>query len=228
MLESILLESGSNELSLTMSGMLVCSLVSIVLGLAIAAAYMVCSEKYSKNFVITLAMLPILVQAVIMMVNGNLGTGVAIVGAFSLVRFRSIPGTSKEISSIFFSMAVGLATGMGYIGYAAVFTVIVALLMIVLTKAGFGEKKETGKQLKVVIPENLNYAGLFDDIFDKYATVCKLDRVKTTNLGSMFELNYRLELKNDADEKAMLDEIRTRNGNLTVVCGSVTKDIEEL
>ncbi len=228
MLESILLESGSSTLSLSLSGMLICSLVSIVLGIAIAACYMLCSEKYSKNFVITLAVLPVLVQAVIMMVNGNLGTGVAIVGAFSLVRFRSVPGNSKEIGTVFFSMAVGLATGMGYIGYAAIFTLIVAIVFILLTKLDFGSKNEVNKQLKITIPENLNYIGLFDDIFEKYLTQTRLDRVKTTNLGSMFELTYLVKLKDEAKEKEMIDEIRTRNGNLTVLCGRVSTPVEEL
>ena len=135
MLDSILAGEGSSVISLTVKGMLICSIASIILGLIIAITYMICSEKYSKNFVVTLVILPILVQAVIMMVNGNLGTGVAIVGAFSLVRFRSIPGTSKEIGTIFFSMAIGLATGMGYVGYAAIFTVIVALLSLCSTRA---------------------------------------------------------------------------------------------
>ena len=228
MLESIFIDSGSTELTLTMGSMLTSCIVSLILGLAIAVCYMICSEKYSRNFVITLVVLPILVQMVIIMVNGNLGTGVAIVGAFSLVRFRSIPGTSRDIGTIFFAMAAGLATGMGYIGYAAIFTLIVAAVFILLTKTGFGLKKESESQLKVVIPENLNYTGLFDDIFEKYTTRHKLERVKTTNLGSMFELNYNFELKGNADEKSMLDEIRTRNGNLTVTCGKLTKEVEEL
>jgi len=228
MLESILTQSGTSGISLTTGGMLACAGASIILGLCIAACYMFCSEKYSKNFVVTLVVLPILVQMVIVMVNGNLGTGVAIMGAFSLVRFRSIPGTSKEIGTIFFAMAVGLATGMGYIGYATIFTIIVAAIYIVLTKTGFGNKKETGKQLKIVIPENLNYTGLFDDIFAKYTNGFSLERVKTTNLGSMFELNYKINLLADADEKAMIDEIRERNGNLTVACGTIMTETEEL
>ena len=163
-----------------------------------------------------------------MMVNGNLGTGVAIVGAFSLIRFRSIPGTSKEIGTIFFAMATGLATGMGYIGFAAIITVLVGALMIVLCKTGFGDKKDETLQLKIVIPENLNFNGAFDDIFENYTNKSKLDKVKTTNLGSMFELNYLVNLKKDADQKAMIDEIRVRNGNLTVAMGTVTPLTEEL
>lgn len=228
MLESILLQEGSSYLSLTLESLLICSIVSIVLGIAIASCYMFCSDKYTKNFVITLAILPILVQVVIMMVNGNLGTGVAIIGAFSLVRFRSVPGNSKEIGTVFFAMAVGLATGMGYVGYAVIFTIIVALVLIILSKINFGSKKEADKQLKITIPENLNYVGLFDDIFEKYVNEFRLDKVKTTNLGSLFELTYLIKLKDEEKEKEMIDEIRTKNGNLTVVCGRISSPIEEL
>lgn len=228
MLDSILTTADSSAITLTTQGMLACSLASVLLGLAIAVCYMICSSKYSKNFVITLAILPILVQAVIMLVNGNLGVGVAILGAFSLVRFRSIAGTSKEIGAVFFAMAVGLATGMGYIGYGVIITLIVALMLTVLSKTSFGEKKETGKQLKVTVPENLNYSGMFDDIFEKYTSEAKLERVKTTNLGSMFELTYLIGLRDESLEKEMIDEIRTRNGNLTITCGQIAKPAEEL
>ncbi len=228
MLESILLKSGMNTLTLTPGSMIICSLVSIALGLAIAACYMICTEKYTDSFVITLVILPILVQSVIMMVNGNLGTGVAILGAFSLVRFRSIPGTGREIGTIFFAMAVGLATGMGYIGYAAIFTVLVALVYVVLSKLHFGVQKENAKQLKITVPENLNYVGLFDDIFAKYLSEYELNKVKTTNLGSMFELTYKIKPVDENFEKEMLDEIRTRNGNLTVLCGRISSSQEEL
>lgn len=228
MFDSILLKPGEAMFSVTPKSLLICSVGALILGLIIAVTYMICSEKYTKSFVITLVILPILVQSVIMMVNGNLGVGVAIVGAFSLIRFRSIPGTSKEIASIFFTMAVGLATGVGYIAYATLLTVFVALVMIVLTKIGFGDKKEETKQLKIVMPENLSFNGAFDDIFEKYTTSAKLDRVKTTNLGSLFEITYIVTLKEDADEKSMIDDIRVRNGNLTVAIGTVTPLVEEL
>jgi hypothetical protein len=228
MLDSILTTADSSAITLTTRGMLACSLASVLLGLAIAICYMVCANRYTKNFVITLAVLPILVQAVIMLVNGNLGVGVATLGAFSLVRFRSIAGTSREIGAVFFAMATGLATGMGYIGYGVIVTAIVAVLMILLSKTSFGEKKETGKQLKVTVPENLNYMGMFDDIFEKYANDVKLEKVKTTNLGSMFELTYLIALKDETTEKEMIDEIRTRNGNLTITCGQIAKPVEEL
>ncbi len=228
MLDSILTTADSSAITLTTRGMLACSLASVLLGLAIAICYMVCANRYTKNFVITLAVLPILVQAVIMLVNGNLGVGVATLGAFSLVRFRSIAGTSREIGAVFFAMATGLATGMGYIGYGVIITAVVAVMMILLSKTPFGEKKETGKQLKVTIPENLNYMGMFDDIFEKYVNDVKLEKVKTTNLGSMFELTYLIALKDETTEKEMIDEIRTRNGNLTITCGQIAKPVEEL
>lgn len=227
MLDSILIQNEAVT-SISAGAMAVCFVAAIVLGLIIAVAYMISSRKYTKNFVVSLVILPILVQAVIMLVNGNLGTGVAIVGAFSLIRFRSYPGNSKDITAVFFSMAVGLATGMGYVGYAVIFTVLVAVIFVLLNKLNFGEKKETSKQLKITIPENLNYMSLFDDIFDKYLIEYKRDKVKTTNLGSMFEISYIIKQKDEQDEKLMIDEIRERNGNLTVVCNSISEASDEL
>ncbi|MGN0382992.1 MAG: DUF4956 domain-containing protein [Eubacterium sp.] len=228
MLDSILLESGSTTASLDLVTALICSVASICLGLVIACVYMFCGKKYSKNFVVTLVILPILVQAVIMMVNGNLGTSVAILGAFSLVRFRSIPGTAKEICTIFFAMAVGLATGMGYIGFAAIITAIVSLVMIVLSLTRFGNKNSSSKMLKIVIPENLDYGNEFDDIFKKYTKKAELERVKTTNLGSMFDLTYEITLKENISEKEMIDELRTKNGNLSISLNRMETPIEEL
>jgi len=172
--------------------------------------------------------LPVLVQVVIMMVNGNLGTGVAILGAFSLVRFRSIPGSSKEIGVIFFAMAIGLATGMGFLAFAALITLVISLVLVLLNKLNYGGSKEIHKNLKIVIPENLDFNSLFDDIMEKYTLECSLDRVKTTNMGSMFELSYDVILKQNINEKKMIDEIRCRNGNLMVACGRMETTVEEL
>lgn len=204
----------------------VCMAVSLILGLGISVLYMY-TNTCSKNFAISLALLPVLVQMVIMLVNGSIGTGVAILGAFGLVRFRSIPGSSKEIIMVFFAMSVGLATGTGLIWIAVFFTMIVGLLFFVLSKTTYGERTSNERDLKITIPENLEYAGLFDDIFEKYTSKSYLDSVKTTNLGSMFELRYRITMKATADEKKMIDEIRCRNGNLTIMCGrqSVVKDV---
>lgn len=168
---------------------------------------------------ITLVLLPVLVQMVIMLVNGNLGTSVAVLGAFSLVRFRSVPGSSKEMAVIFFAMAIGLATGTGFLGFAAVMTLVIGSVFLALEKSRFGEWKQEQKDLRITIAEHLDYTEIFDDIFRKYTSKCCLERVKTTNLGSMYELDYHITLKDHGQEKEMLDAIRCRNGNLTVVCG---------
>ncbi len=190
----------------------------LLLGFVIALFYMY-KSTYNKQFVVTLVLLPAIVGAVIAIVNGNVGTGIAVMGAFSLVRFRSIPGTAKEIGFIFFSMAVGLATGMGYVLYAAVFTVLVGAVSMLLFAGNFGEPKQTCKQLRITIPESLDYSGLFDDLFAEFTTQHKLKRVKTTNMGSLFQLSYDIMLKDETREKEMIDQLRCRNGNLDILCG---------
>lgn len=212
MLESIL--SGSGDVSIL--NVLICSSVSIILGLMISLVYMKTSRS-SKNFLITLAVLPVLVQSIILMTSGSLGTSIAIVGAFSLVRFRSIPGTSKEILSVFFAMTVGLATGMGQLVYATVITLFVGIIILVLSKSKFGENKSNVKILKITIPENLDYTSVFDDIFEKHDVEVKLDNVKTVNLGSLFELTYSISMKNNVNEKEFIDDLRSRNGNLKII-----------
>ena len=206
----------STSSSVELWTILVCTLVSIILGLIVAYTHKKTS-KYSKNFLITLAILPVLVQTVMIMVNGNLGTSIAIVGAFSLVRFRSLPGTSKEILSVFFAMSIGLATGMGHVFFASIMTVIVAGAILLFNKTKFFDLNPNTKMLKIIIPENLDYTNMFDDIFDKYVSEFKLEKVKTTNMGSLFELSYRLTLKNRINEKEFLDELRVRNGNLKII-----------
>jgi len=197
---------------------LLCTGVSLLLGFVIAFIY-TRQGTYTKNFVMTLILLPPLVQMVILLVSGNLGAGVAVMGTFGLVRFRSVPGSSKDIASIFFAMAVGLATGMGYITFAAMMTAVVGAAFLLLEKVSFGEPKFDEKRLKITIAENLDYTDLFDDIFEQYTKKNQLQTVKTTNLGSMYELEYQITLKDVGKEKEMLDEIRCRNGNLTIICG---------
>jgi hypothetical protein len=214
--------------SMTVAEAVGCTAASLILGLVIALVYMKSSKNYSKNYILTLVLLPALVQVVIMMVNGNLGTGVAVMGAFSLVRFRSIPGTSKEICGIFFAMITGLATGMGYIGYAAIFTLIISLAMFVISRTNFGEAKDLDKDLRVTIPESLEYNGFIDDLFEKYTQQHQLSFVKTTNMGSMYELQYKIRLKNEAKEQELMNAIRCRNGNLTVSMGRKPGRSEEL
>ena len=208
----------------TVSAFFICTAVSLVLGLG-AALLAMYKAKYSRSFVLTLAALPAMVQIVIMMVNGNIGAGVAVAGAFGLIRFRSAPGSAKEIGLVFLATAIGLATGMGYVAIAAVFFAVIALFLLVLTAVGFGAGAADERELKITIPENLDYDGLFDDLFAKYTRSAELDRVKTANMGTLYELSYKVVLRDSRETKAFLDELRTRNGNLNIVCGKpVTKE----
>lgn len=226
MLSSILTQFSETG-AITLPALLLCTVASIALGLAAAFVYMY-KNTYSKGFALTLAILPAVVQLVIMLVNGNLGTGVAVAGAFSLVRFRSAAGSAREILAIFLAMALGLATGMGYVGIAGLFLVPVGGAILLLTRLRFGEDRSGRRRLKVLIPENLDYTGAFDDVFDAYCASASLESVKTTNLGSMFELHYLVTLKNGGDEKRFLDEIRCRNGNLNITCAHSAAEKEAL
>lgn len=219
--------TSNGENVLTVEGVMICTVASIVLGILVAALYMF-KSTYTKNYVITVALLPAMVQIVIMLVNGNLGAGVAVMGAFSLVRFRSLPGTAKEIGTIFLAMALGLATGMGYVGYAVVFLVIIGAAMLLLTVLGFGEKNTGERELKITIPEDLDYEHVFDDLFAEYTDSVRLIQVKTTNMGSLFELKYMIRMKANCSEKAMLDAIRCRNGNLNIACARELKNNAEV
>ena len=200
--------------------------VSIVLGLMIALTHKATS-KYNKNFLSTITLLPLLVTCIILVVNGNLGMSVAVAGTFGLVRFRSIAGTSKEILSVFFAMAIGLTIGAGYAILASIITIIGCLMILLLDKSTIFDKNKNEKYLKITIPENLDYTKVFTDILDKYTFKYSLEQVKTTNLGSMFELKYNVVLNNNINEKAFIDELRVKNGNLKI---SLTEPIngEEL
>ena len=191
--------------------------VAILLGVAISAVYKITTGKATKNFLITLAILPLLAQIVILLVNGNLGTSLAVAGAFGFIRFRSLQGTSKEIITLFWAMAIGLALGMGYILFAVIITVIISILMIIASKVLTKMEDRSRRRLKVVIPENLDYSEVFDDLFFKYTDNIELQKVKTTNMGSTFELTYMVSLKKDANEKEFLDQIRVRNANMLVM-----------
>ena len=215
-----MLESIITGTEITLSAFFICTAVSLVLGIAAAALSMFRAKgKYSQSYILTLAMLPALVQIVIMMVNGNIGAGVAVAGAFGLVRFRSAPCTAKEIGMVFLTTAIGLATGMGYVVIAAVFFAIIAAFTLVLTATRFGAGAADERELKITIPENLDYDGLFDDLFQKYTRSADLARVKTTNMGTLYELSYKITLCDGISTKQFIDELRERNGNLNIVCG---------
>lgn len=202
---------------ITLSAFFLCTAVSLVLGVGVALVGTFRAHS-SQSYALTLAVLPAAVQVVIMLVNGNIGAGVAVAGAFSLVRFRSAPGTGREISAIFLAMAIGLATGMGYVTLAVLFFLILAGVMLLLTAVKFGRGQEAARVLKITIPEDLDYDGLFDDLFEHYTSSHSLEKVKTTNMGTLYELRYRITLKEEPVPKAFLDELRCRNGNLNIVC----------
>lgn len=208
---------------------LLCIGFSLMLGLIMAFSYMY-RTRYTKSFVITLALLPAVVCIVIMMVNGNVGAGVAVAGAFSLVRFRSAPGTAKEICTLFLAMGAGLIAGMGYLGFATLFTIIMCAVFIIYNRLDFGAKKNSAKYktLNITMPEDLDYSAVFDDIFDEYTTNCELIRVKTTNMGSMFRLTYNVTLRDTSLEKEMIDKIRCRNGNLEISVSRQETTVSEL
>ena len=177
---------------------------------------------------VTLALLPAMVQVIILLVNGNLGAGVAVSGAFSLVRFRSAAGSARDITCIFLAMTLGLATGMGYIGIAIVTGAVMCSLLTAYAALSFGRKPEEEKELKITIPENLDYTGLFDDLFGEYTRSAELISVRTTGMGSLYNLHYHVRLVSPEIEKQFLDAIRCRNGNLDIVCGKVPQVKEAL
>lgn len=222
MLNSILSSSAAAS-SITITDFLLCAVGSLVLGVLIACLHMY-RNRYSKNFIMTLTILPVIIQTIIMLVNGNLGTGVAVMGAFSLVRFRSLPGNSREISSIFLAMGAGLAAGMGYLGISFILLLIIAAATVLFIRLPFGQMNTEDKDLRITIPENLDYNGLFDEVFSKYTLNTELIKVKTVNMGSLYELHYQIVLKQKDIEKEFIDELRCRNGNLNISCGKVASE----
>lgn len=214
---------------ISVKSFLLCVGASLVLGLIIAAAYAF-KSRYTTSFLATLALLPPVVCVVIMMVNGNVGAGVAVAGAFSLVRFRSAPGTAREIGALFLAMAAGLIAGMGYLAYAFLFSVILGGVSMLYSALGTksGGKIAAYKTLRITIPEDLDYEGVFDDIFQEYTSAYELTGVKTANMGSLFRLTYDVVMRKQGNEKAMLDLLRQRNGNLEITVSKQGTEITEL
>lgn len=219
MFKSIFNEAASTNLSV--SDTVLSILVALGLGLIISIVYMISNRKtkFSANFAVTLVVLPAIVNTVIILVGSDITRAITLGGVFTLVRFRSVPGDSKDIANVFVAMAAGLATGMGQLALAASFTVIVGVVWIVLTQFDYGKKRAKEKTLKITIPENLNYQGAFEDLFSEYTNSVYLERVKTTNMGTLFELTYKVMMKQGADEKQFIDSIRCRNGNLNIILG---------
>lgn len=214
---------------IAVSDFLLCIAAAIIIGLLLTAVYMY-KSRYTKSFVTTLALLPAVVSVVIMMVNGNVGTGVAVAGTFSLVRFRSVPGTAKEIGALFLAMGTGLVVGMGYIAYAFLFAIVLGLATLVYNQLDFGlsKKGQLYKTLHITIPEDLNYSDVFDEVFLDYTSSYELVQVKTTNMGSLFRLTYNLTLTQKGIEKEFIDKLRCRNGNLEIIVNKQETNLGEL
>ena len=199
---------------------------AFILGLVVAKVYQY-KTVYSKSFVMSLALLPTLIAVVIFLINSSLGAGVAVMGAFSLIRFRSAPGGAKELVSIFLAMTIGIAIGMGYLVFAGAFTLIMSVAIILLETINFGQMKHSIRQLTIVIPESLDYESIFDDIFDKATNHLELASVKTSDMGSLFKLKYIVQLNGKMTEKELMDALRTRNGNLEIAISRfITKENE--
>lgn len=203
---------------------LLCIITALILGILGSCVFNV-KSYHSSSFSLTMALLPPVVTVVIMLVNGNVGAGLAVAGTFALVRFRSAPGSAREVTGIFFAVALGLACGMGYVMLAVLFFAVFSAATLLLVLTDFGAQG-SARQLKITIPENLDFEDLFDDIFEKYANSYELIRVRTTNMGTLFELTYSVKLKSSKISKQFLDELRCRNGNLNIICGrEVEKDL---
>ena len=201
--------------SVTVSHLLIAMGASLVLGFLVSLAYTV-KNTHSRSFAVSLVVLPALVTVVIMLVNGNIGAGLAVAGSFSLIKFRSVPGNARDLTSVFTDVAIGLCCGMGYVAIAAIVTALVLPVSLLLISAGYGNADEKERTLKITIPETLDYDGAFADILAKYTDKSELVNVKTASLGSLYKLEYLVTLKNTATIKEMIDEIRVRNGNLEV------------
>ena len=208
-------------------GLVACTIASLILGFSVAVIYRF-KYTYSKNLAMTLVLLPAFVQVIIMFVDGNIGVGIAVAGAFSLIRFRSVPGNARDIGFLFFAMALGFVTGLGFILYAFVFFFFLALVIVYLSCFPFADPKQNLRSLRIRIPENLDYEGLFDEVFAKYTISVQLESVRTAQMGSLYELRYLVRLKTETIPKDFVDELRVRNSNLNILLSRVTKEREEL
>ena len=208
---------------MTLGHLLLCVCSAMILGI-LAALVVSVGNKYTSSWKLSIALLPAVVTIVIIMVNGNFGTGLAVAGTFALTRFRSMPGSAKEVTGLFFAVSLGLICGMGYIGLAVIFFLLYSAVALLLTRLKFGEAAAAVRRLKIVIPENLDYDDIFDDIFKDYTRYHQLLRVKTTNMGTLYELTYDVILKDVNATKVFIDALRCRNGNLNIILSREKED----
>lgn len=217
MLDSIL-NMSTIDMSISISSAFITMIIAFIVGSIISITYIKTAEQgyYSQNFTLTLILIPMIIAIIILLIGSNVARAFSLAGAFSIVRFRSAPGSTKDISYIFFTMAAGLACGAGCYIYALMFTIVLCTVMFVLNKCNFGAKKTNEMVLKITIPENLDYSNVFDDILDEYTQYYSLSKVKTIDLGSLFELDYNISIDKTKNQKEFIDKVRCRNGNLNI------------
>ena len=204
---------------------LISGAMALICGLLTAIASSV-KQRITKSFFITLTVLPFAVQTVILMVNGSVGTGIAVAGAFSLVRFRSVPGKARDIVSVFVAMTAGLTCASGFVGIGVLFTLVACAVMVAFSFVKMSSDREL--ELRITVPENLNFTGAFDEIFEKYTRKAVMLNLKTTNMGSLYKLTYKIQMKNDKEIRAFIDDLRVRNGNLEISVLKMEGSAEEL
>jgi len=229
MFETII-ETAAIPTEISISSALLSIMVALLLGIVISFSYFIITPKKdrSASFTMSLVILPTIVAVVILLIGGNIARAFSMAGIFTIVRFRSVPGDSKDISFVFLTMAVGLAIGLGYLTFGAVITVVLGIAIVAISKSGYGVSKQKEKRLKIVIPEDMNYQGAFDDLFAKYTSFNEMQKVKTTNMGTLFELHYDIVMKKEVSEKEFIDAIRCRNGNLNIQLGIKESNLQQL
>lgn len=223
-------KQATTDLRIDLESTIMIILASLALGLVISGAYFLSTNKKNRstNFILSLIILPAIVAIVILLVGENIARAFSLAGIFSLVRFRSIPGDSKDITFVFLTMAVGLSTGLGYLTLGAVVALIIGAVIIIVYKLGINKTKPKEKRLKITIPEDMNFQDAFDDLFAKFTDHCEMHKIKTTNMGTLFELNYDVIMKNGISEKEFIDSIRCRNGNLNIQLGIKENNSQQL
>ena len=213
--------------SLTLGQFLLAIIASMIMGLILSIVFMY-RNTYTKSFISALVLIPAVETVVIMLVNDNLGVGMSVAGSFALIRFRSVKGNARELVAVFIAMTIGIICGTGFVALAGVFTLLLCAVMLAMTLTEFGKLNEDQRYLKITIPESLDYDKVFEDILDRYTSSHELETIKTLTLGSLFRVEYSLTMKDDSKVKEMIDEIRTRNGNLEILCSKPATDREEL
>ena len=213
--------------TLTLGQFLLAIGVSMIMGLVLSLAYMY-KNTYTRSFVSALILIPAVETVVIMLVNDNLGVGLSVAGSFALIRFRSVKGNAKELAAVFIAMTIGIICGTGYVALACVFTILLSFVMFFLAFVDFGKQNDSERYLKITIPESLNYDEVFDETLKKYTNTYELESIKTLTLGSLFRVDYKVNLKNPNKTKEFIDELRTLNGNLEIMCGKPSTNREEL